>query len=155
MNTHHHRGHQPGFTLIEAVISVAILGFALTVIIGTLGYAARLSAENQHKGLAIDLVNDCFADLANGTRNELDRSRLYDLQVPAKDRQPGTQQLWFDIDGQTVKDESKAFFRCDLIIRPDPNPALVHLCGHVRWPARAPEGKSDGETELLTSLVLP
>ena len=59
------------------------------------------------------------------------------------------------IDGQTVKDESKAFFRCDLIIRPDPNPALVHLCGHVRWPARAPEGKSDGETELLTSLVLP
>jgi len=150
-----HRRSPAAFTLMEAVISVAILAFSLTVIIASLGHAARLAAENQHKGLAIDLVNGCFADLASGSRNALDRSSLFDLQLPAKDRQPGRQRLWFDINGQVVKDESQAFFRCDLTIHPDINPALVHLRGHIRWPARAPEGKSVGETELLTSLVMP
>lgn len=146
---------RPGFTLIEAVLSVAVLAFALAVIIGALGSAARLAAREQSKNTALQLLGDCFNDIRAGTASRSERSTVFQLELPATPPIASVQQRWFDIDGRPVDGESNAFFRCELAIRPDPSPGLVHLHGHVRWPARGNPHKPDGETELLTSIALP
>ncbi len=147
--------NRAGFTLMEAVLSVGILAFALVVIIGALGTAARMTAQDQHQQVALELLHDCFTDLASATARHDGRSPVFHLDVPAAPAKAGLQQLWFDVDGRRLPDEAGAFFRCDLAIHPDANPSLAHLHGHVRWPARATGLRPDGEAELLTSIALP
>lgn len=141
-----------GFTLVEVVVSVGLLAFAILVILGSLGYSGRLAANDARRTQAVELLHSCFRDL-DPARNPGGGStpvlKLAPLAWPSKVR------LWFDAEGNPVPDAQQAFFKCDLSAVKDASAPLGHLHGRIVWPAKRTTGSPDGDAELFTSLMLP
>lgn len=146
---------QAGFTLIEVVLSIGLLAFALAVIMAALGTAGRYAANDARRTLAVDLLHRSFKDLelANATNSK--RSPLLGLSPLSWGPTPATVQLWFDVDGTRVASRSKAFFRCDLSATQEASGAVGHLHGRIVWPVRQSGDRPDGHAELFTSMLIP
>jgi type II secretory pathway pseudopilin PulG len=144
-----------GFTLIEVVLSIGLLAFAVTVIMAALNTAGHYSANDARRALAVDLLHRGFRDLEMANTRGGAPSPVLGLKPIAWSKGADTQRLWFDADGGRVDTAAQAFFRCDITANPDPTGAVGHLHGRVTWPARNPQGRTNGEVELFTSLPLP
>jgi type II secretory pathway pseudopilin PulG len=144
-----------GFTLIEVVLSIGLLAFAILVIMAALGTAGRYAANDARRTLAVDLLHRSFHDLELAGAPGVRRSPLLGLTPIRWAPTPATIRLWFDADGNLVESQDRAFFRCELLATQDPRGALGHLHGRVVWPVRKTGDRPDGHVELFTSLLLP
>lgn len=144
-----------GFTLIEAVLSIGLLAFAVTVIMAALNMAGNYSANDARRVLAVDLLHRGFRDLAMVNRPGAGLSPVLGLKPITWGKGTETLRLWFDAEGKRVETQAQAFFRCDITAYPDPTGAVGHLHGRMEWPARNNQGRTSGEVELFTSLLLP
>jgi type II secretory pathway pseudopilin PulG len=145
-----------GFTLMEVTVSVGLLVFAILVIMGSLGTAARQAANDARRTLAVELLHRCFRDIDMAQQQGgAARSPLFGLEPVAWGAAPVKVRLWFDADGDRVEQEQDAFFQCDVTASRDAGGLLGHLHGRVVWPARRAKGSPDGEAELFTSMLLP
>lgn len=150
--------HPPasGFTLMEIVISLAILAFALTTILLALGFASKSSAESISKSQAIEILELTFADINAANLNRFPKSPQYLIDTPDGAAPEHRELLWLDGEGRRVETRQDAYFRCELTFHQDSRHAeLLHLHGRVAWPALAKEGRERQQIELLTSLLLP
>lgn len=144
-----------GFTLIEAVLSIGLLAFAVTVIMAAMNTAGNYSANDARRTLAVELLHRSFRDLEMANTRRGGPSPVLGLEPIAWGKGADTLRLWFDAEGGRVETAAQAFFRCDITANPDPTGAVGHLHGRVTWPARNPQGRTSGEVELFTSLPLP
>jgi prepilin-type N-terminal cleavage/methylation domain-containing protein len=150
--------HPPasGFSLIEIVISLAVLAVAITTIFLTLSYASKSTGESIGKSQAIEILEQTFADINAANLNRFPKSPQYSIDAPDGGAPQRRELLWFDSEGRRVEARQDAYFRCELTFHRDSRHAeLLHLHGRVAWPARAEEGREPHQTELLTSLLLP
>lgn len=150
-----HHSAAAGFTLIEAVLSIGLLAFALAVILTGLGTAARYAANDARRAVAVELLHRCFRDLEMVGKSGVGRSPTLGLAPLAWGGSPAAVQLWFDADGAQVASRSEAFFRCDLLANREAEAPLGHLHGRVVWPVRKSGARADGQVELFTSWTLP
>lgn len=155
MNHHRQPSAAAGFTLIEVMLSVGLLGFAIMVILAGLETAGRYAANDARRTLAGELLHRSFRDLEMAATPGSGRSPTLGLAPLQWGSEPTTLQLWFDADGTPVESRSKAFFRCELLASRDGARNLGHLHGRIVWPARKPGERADGQVELFTSLLLP
>jgi prepilin-type N-terminal cleavage/methylation domain-containing protein len=156
MNQPRHHTPARGFSLVEIVISLAILAVAMSTIFLTLSYASKSTAESTGKSQAIEILVQTFADINAANINRFLKSPQYSIAAPDGDTPERRDLLWFDGEGRRVADRQDAYFRCELTYHQDSRHTdLLHLHGRVAWPARAEEGREPHQTELLTSLLLP
>jgi len=154
MNQPRHHAPARGFTLVEVVISLAILTVAISTIFLTLSYASKSTTESAGKSQAIEILVQTFADINAANTNRFLESPQYSITTPDGDTSDDL--LWFDGEGRRVAGQQDAYFRCELTYHQDSRHTdLRHLHGRVAWPARAEEGREPYQTELLTSLLLP
>jgi type II secretory pathway pseudopilin PulG len=144
-----------GFTLIEVVVSIGLLAFAIMVIMAALGTAGRYAANDARRTLAVEVLHRSFHDLELASAPGARRSPLFGLTPIRWAPTQATIRLWFDADGNRVESQDQAFFRCELLATQDPQGALGHLHGRVVWPVRRSGDRPDGNVELFTSLLLP
>ncbi|MCF7674438.1 MAG: type II secretion system GspH family protein [Akkermansiaceae bacterium] len=144
-----------GFTLIEVVLSIGLLVFAITVIMAGLDAAGRYAANNARRALAVDLLHRSFLELEMANRPGAGRSSTLGFKPVDWEAAPVKVEVWFDADGTLVESPSKAFFRCELLANKDATAALGHLHGRMVWPVRESGGRQEGNVELFTSMLLP
>lgn len=145
-----------GFTLIEVVLSVAVLAIGFTSVLLCLSYASSLSSESAGKGQAISILRNAFSDIRTAQNGGFQKSPQFDVKAPNADDDERRELLWFDEDGQQVAEQRDASYRCVITFHADPiHPELLHLHGRVAWPAQAKEGREAHQMELLTSLRTP
>ncbi|KAB2641272.1 MAG: type II secretion system protein [Verrucomicrobia bacterium] len=146
---------QPGFTLIEVVVSLGMFAFAMVVIVGALVTAGRATGNDARRALAVDILHSCFRDLDLAKAPGSPPSPTLRLAPLAWSSTPVHLQLWFDADGSLVEAEKNAFFKADITATKDSGAALGHLHGRIVWPVRHGLSGLAGDEELFTSLQLP
>ena len=155
MKTGRYPSPAAGFTLIEVVLSIGLLAFAIMVIMTALGTAASYAANDARRTLAVDLLHRGFLDLQMATTPGSGRSPTLGLSPIEWGSKPATFRLWFDANGTLVETPAKAFFRCELTANRDAAGGLGHLHGRMAWPVRKTGRRTDGNVELFTSVLLP
>jgi len=152
-----HPRHFPaaGFTLIELLLSLGIFIFAIVVIVGSLAASGAYAANDARRTLTVELLHTCFRDLDLVKLPGSPPSPALGLAPIVWDDKPAKVQVWFDVAGNRVRDEKKAFFKCNLTATRDTTGLLGHLHGRIVWPAKRKTGAPDGDVELFTSLLLP
>lgn len=150
-------GHRPaaGFTLIEVVLSIGLLAFAISVLLAVLDAAGRYAANDARRALAVELLHRSFRDLEMTDTPGSGRSPTLGLEPVDWTATPVKVRLWFDADGRLVDSQGEAFFGCELTANKDATAPLGHLHGRVEWPVRRPGARKQGNVELFTSMLLP
>ena len=151
----HPHSSPAGFTLIEVVMSIGLLAFAIMVIMSALGTAAHYASNDARRTLAVDLLHRSFTDLGLVNKPGTQRSPTLGLGPLTWGSSPSKLQVWFDAGGNVVTTQSKAFYRCDLTATRDERGAVGHLHGRILWPVRQSGRGVDGTAELFTSMSLP
>lgn len=144
-----------GFTLIEVVVSIGLLAFAITVIMAALGTAGQYASNDARRSLAVELLHRSFRDLELANKPGTERSPTLGLTPIDWKNSPSNIRMWFDVDGAVVTTQDKAFFRCDLMATRDAAGAVGHLHGRISWPARQSKRGVAGTVELFTSMLVP
>lgn len=144
-----------GFTLIELLVSLGIFVFAIVVIVGSLVSSGSFATNDARRSLSVELLHNCFRDLDLVKLPSSPSSPTLGLKPIVWDSKPVKVKVWFDLAGNRVEDEKKAFFKCDLTATRDTTGMLGHLHGRIVWPAQRKKGAPDGDVELFTSLLLP
>lgn len=142
-----------GFTLIEVILSIALLAFAITIIMAALAAGNSYAANDARRSLATNLIQRVFHDIELTDPLPNARSPMLGLNPVNWNASPQRTDLWFDANGNPVPSRNRAFFRLELTTNRDPSGALGHLHARVAWPATTT--RADGSAECFTSLLLP
>lgn len=143
-----------GFTLMEVVVSIAVLAVALGVIVTSIIYSGNRGAGNSRRSQALSLAEVAAADVEAAMRQELERSERLEITVPTVGTK-GVATAYFDANGVNT-DKGQAFYQCRVSYHPDQSiNGLTHMHLRVVWPARARPGREDGAVELLSSVKQP
>lgn len=151
-----------GFTLMEVVVSIGVLAFALTVIVTSIASSNTTAANNSRKALAMSLAESVSADISSGLKNKLSTSALFQLTpLPGPSViAPTTPILYFDVNGAWIPTATAGrFFKCQLSYPLDPfysATSMTHVYyvqSRVTWPSSAAAGREDGAVELLSTFT--
>jgi len=144
-----------GFTLVEVVISIAVLAVALSVIVASVTYSSGKAADNSRKIQALTLAETAVSDLRSALQNNRPTTAILSFNAPVKPAAVGEAVIFFDAEGTKVANQNQAFFKCRLGYHPDAAiTSLTHVHTRIIWPAVAAPGREQGAVEFLTSFSL-
>ena len=85
----------PGFTLVEAVISIVLVGLLLVAAINTLGATAVSKRNIEHQALGYTLAQDLMAEILNQAYEEPDDTPEFGRE---SSESGGDREDWDDVD---------------------------------------------------------
>ena len=141
---------QYGFSLVEVVLALGVIAFAIVGIIGLLPVAMQAALEAQRETRATFIAQKIFSDL---DQLKADAGFLVTTSE-SKDATNGQNQItiliekysplsvFYDDEGMAVADDGGAVFEAQLVLRDVPdNAALVQVDVRISTPAAAPVAK--------------
>lgn len=149
---------------MEVVVSIAVLAVAITVIVGSIAYGSKGSAENHRKAKAVALaesvVSDIRAAINNGrayTASPGNTTLVFGLTTPVRPATATSQTLYFNADGVKVASATGAFYKCAVNYYADATTGspLTHANILFSWPVNSTVAGNQASVELNTSFVVP
>lgn len=140
-----------GFSLVEIVIAVGIVGFCLIPLLALLPAGLKAVKNSSHETTAVNIISSVAADMGNATFTN--NSSIYDIPVLPPPADQTSNVRYFDWTGAPLASAAEAGFKLVLTF----NSADASLGrfrswqSRITWPASAP----DPEGTVETLLVLP
>jgi prepilin-type N-terminal cleavage/methylation domain-containing protein len=141
--------NQPGFSLTEIIIAMAIFSLAAVSLLGVLPVGLNGIRNASRSSEAVNVAQAVFADLQMAEETGQWPSERYGLELPLQGGE-SLSELLLTVDGLPVQEVGEASYRCELLMRPRENNAnTFHLHAKVSWPAPAKVENSQGSIEIV------